>query len=245
MANVKPMCLFANVILIMSTFSVEAVRFRRSFRWPKCLRPHSEYESTGESAPTLTKQRVKDLFFETLPEGQYEIKDIENDIQLLDVPHQTRKYEVNLETKCLQLGKTRDEVETFLWHGAPYDALQTIIRNGFDRSWTKTRQYGVGNYFARDSFYSVMGDEPYAVVNPADGWRYILLCKVIVGESTTGKANPSTIPLKDDKTEYDTLLGTERRSTGPGVQVYVSYRDFMAIPMYLIKFKDVNDPVVD
>ena len=185
---------------------------------------------------TMTKQQAHDLFFATADRARYEIADIDRDIQLLDMPDQTQKYEVNLALKCNKLGRTRDQMEKYLWHGAPYNTLQTIIRNGFDRSFNKVGAYGQGNYFARDSAYSVGG---YTAVH-TDGYQYILLCKVIVGEPTMGGWDPRDgrypkISLKHDNTEFDTFVDDTANPT-----IFVSYRDFMAVPVYLVKFRETR-----
>ena len=175
--------------------------------------------------PTMTKQQVHDMFLATLPAGQFTIEDIEQDIRLLNVPDQNQKYEVNLSLKCNQLKRTRDQVEKFLWHGLPVDALQAVLQNGFDRSFNVQGAYGQGNYFARDASYSVT--QRYTPVH-TDGYKRMLLCKVIVGETVSGFWDPRDgrypkISLKHDNTEFDTFVD----DTG----------DPAIFASYLVKFK--------
>ena len=196
--------------------------------------PHKQRQPKPQ---TMTKQQVRDMFLETLPAGQFEIEDIGRDIQLLNVPDQTQKYELNLELKCNQLGRTRDQVEKYLWHGAPYAVIQAIIQNGFDRSFNVQGMYGQGNYFAQDAEYSAT--ERYSPVH-TDGYKRMLLCKVIVGEMARGGVDPRDgrypkISLKRDNTEFDTFVDYTGEPS-----IFASYRDFMAIPMYLLKFKEVD-----
>ena len=210
-----------------------------------------------QQSQTMTKQQVRDKFFQTVNDGQrwgqaYEIVDIERDIELLNVPQQAKKYELNLALKCIQLGKTRSQVEQFLWHGvkeiAGYD---TIIKNGFDRSFNKNHVYGMGNYFAQDASYSVPG---WTGKEDNTNYRHIFLCKVIVGEmpdtayyeesifdnnlhllSGKNRQRWPKISLKDgDGTEYDSF-----RALDPVSQKnFASYRDFMAIPLYRVRFRE-------
>ena len=177
------------------------------------------------------------MFFATNDRVKCKIENIERDIQLLNVPDQTLKYEVNLELKCNQLGRTRDQVEKYLWHGSRHDTIQTVIKNGFDRSFNKVMGYGMGNYFARDAEYSATLYAP----EHTDGYHYILLCRVIVGEVTLPHDDREPLPpgarwpkilLRHDDTEFDTFVDNIEDPT-----IFGSYRDFMAIPVYLVKFK--------
>ena len=180
----------------------------------------------------MTKQQAHDLFFQTIQHNNVRIQDIGRDIQLLNVPDQTQKYEVNLALKCNQLKRTRDQVEKYLWHGASYDAIQAIIKNGFDRSFNRQGMYGQGNYFALNSGYSA---NPHYSIPDSDGFQYMLLCRVIVGETTLppyGDARWPKISLKHDNTEFDTFVDATEYPT-----IFASYRDFMAMPVYLLKFR--------
>ena len=190
--------------------------------------------------PMITKQEALDLFSQTLVNEHYLLKvlpiDNEQDVELLDGLERTQKYELNLKLKCKQLGREREEVEKYLWHGSSFKNTEKIIKNGFDRSYNSRCQYGAGSYFARDSGSSAY---EYSTRNKADGYRYISLCKVIVGETRYGSGISRVIPEKEDGTEYDTLVG---RDDAKGPQVYSSYRDYMAIPVVRIKFKFDDDP---
>ncbi len=55
---------------------------------------------------------------------------------------------------------------------------------------------------------------------------------MIVGSFTVGTEDMKQIPKKPDGTEYDSLVN---HFTDP--TIFVSWRDFMAIPYYLVKFK--------
>ena len=185
--------------------------------------PDDEYYE-NEQYHKLTDQDIRDLFHRTTTRSQYEICEIEE----VNVSGQNPKYEVSLWTKCRQLQKQRNVVEKHLWHGSSYDITNVIITNGFDRSYSTVAAYGDGNYFARDSSYSV---NPRYCKPHSDGFQYILLCKVIVGDSVQGSSGMK-IALKPDGTEYDTFVDYPANPS-----IYVSWRDYTAIPMYRLKFK--------
>lgn len=137
-------------------------------------------------------------------------------------------YEKILEEK-LKNGQPRNDVERYLWHGTKQLAnLNLIIKNGFDRSYNTTSAYGKGTYFARDAAYSVNG----FCGRDRNGVYSILLCKVIVGEFTVGSQGMTTIPLKGDGTEYDSLVNDMRKP-----QIFVIWRDYHACPAFLVQFK--------
>ena len=131
--------------------------------------------------------------------------------------------------KCNELMKSRDEVEKIVWHGSSYDILNKIIRNGFDRSYSTIAAYGKGTYFARDASYSCSSrySPPHS-----DGYKYLLLCKFIVGDSSQGLKKMHKVPLKPNGNEYDTLVDYPQNPS-----IYVVWTDFAAVPMYRIKFK--------
>ena len=66
----------------------------------------------------------------------------------------------------------------------------------------------------------------------ADGYRYILLCRVIVGDSVLGSKKASKMQLKMDGSEYDTRVDSIKKPS-----IFVVWRDYTAIPAFLVKFK--------
>lgn len=174
----------------------------------------------------MSGDQIRDLFYNTTDRSQYNIYDIER----VEVSGQNPKYEVALWTKCNDLGRERSKVEKYLWHGSDYDTTNSIIAKGFDRSYSKVAAYGKGTYFARDSRYSAT-QERYCPTD-IDGYKYILLCKVIVGDSVKGEQSMQTIPSKADNNEYDAFVDNPENPS-----IYVTWRDYTAIPMYRLKFK--------
>eukprot|EP01083_Nonionella_stella_P222946 795087_1 len=175
---------------------------------------------------TLNDAEIEQKFYSTV--GICKIHEIE-DVVVESKKHQ---YEVNLWNKCRQLKRSRDKVEKYLWHGASFDILNVIIQNGFDRCYSTTAVYGSGTYFARDASYSVK--DRYTPPH-SDGYKYMLLCKVIVGDSMLGSSSITKVPKKADGSEYDTLVDTLSNTS-----IYVAWRDYYAIPLFRIKFKAIS-----
>ena len=138
-------------------------------------------------------------------------------------------YEMALKAICEKTQKRTAKVERWLWHGTSYDVSQTIIRNGFDRTYSTVAKYGKGTYFARDADYSAV--ERYSPTH-SDGYQYMLLCRVIVGDSVVGSSGNNVMALKPNGDEYDTRVDN---LTNPSI--FVVWRDYRAMAVYLIKFK--------
>lgn len=86
-----------------------------------------------------------------------------------------------------------------------------------------------GTYFARDASFSAQ--RRYSAMD-SDGYQYMLLCKVIVGDYVQATPHMKKTPLKKDGTEYDSLVNSLKKPT-----VYVVWREFTAAPLFLVKFK--------
>eukprot|EP00483_Globobulimina_turgida_P012843 UN12867 len=147
---------------------------------------------------------VKKLFFATLLASKYKI------IEVVDISNKNNMniYESILRGKCKEAKKESWKMEKYLFHGirsaaAGVDALQKIIKNGFDRSYNKVGVYGKGTYFAKNASYSVKGGY---CGKDRNGLYFVLLCRVLVGEYIVGKQSIKTIPTKQDGTKYDSLI---------------------------------------
>ena len=167
----------------------------------------------------MTDDEIKNKFYETASR-QYVIQDIEdvsNDNQHL--------YEMQLWKKCNELWRV-ETVEKLLWHGSSYDILNKIIRNGFDRSYSTIAVYGKGRISWEMRVIVVVQD----ISTHSDGYKYLLLCKVIVGDSADWVNACSSIEANGN--EYDTLVDSPQNPS-----IYVVWRDFAAVPMCRIKLK--------
>ena len=118
--------------------------------------------------------------------------------------------------------------ERTLFHGTSKDSIDKIINNGFNRDFNVTHRYGKGVYFARDA------SESYNYCKrSSDGYYYMLICRVFVGDYTIGSSNMTTPPLKNDnKTHYDSLVNSINNPT-----IFVISKDYHAIPEYIVQFK--------
>ena len=120
----------------------------------------------------------------------------------------------------------------WLWHGTGPETVPCINRNGFDRSFTKTAQYGKGVYFAQDFEYS---SHPRYAKPGDDGVQHAYLARVLVGHTTVGVRHMDHPPLRDVNAglRFDCLVNPQANAA-----IYVScHNDNQAYPEYLVKFK--------
>eukprot|EP01083_Nonionella_stella_P234110 824275_1 len=193
------------------------------------VHPDNTNECADFGTGCIDLEQIKALFHSTVSPDKFRIIDIK-DVSKSNA--NTRNiYESILKSK----EKPLHQIEKYLWHGtrgsANDDVLDLILKNGFDRSYNKKGRYGSGTYFARDASYPV-GRGFCGKDKSKTNARFILLCRVIVGEYTMGNKYMKTIPKKDDGTEYESLVNSTRNPT-----IFVSWRDYHAIPYYLIRFR--------
>eukprot|EP01083_Nonionella_stella_P234106 824267_1 len=193
------------------------------------VHPDNSNECAEFGTGRIDMEQVKALFHSTVSPDKFRIIDIK-DVSKSNA--NTRNiYESILKSK----EKPLHQIEKYLWHGtrgsANDDVLDLILKNGFDRSYNKKGRYGSGTYFARDASYPV-GRGFCGKDKSKTNARFILLCRVIVGEYTMGNKNIKTIPKKKDGKEYESLVNSTSDPT-----IFVSWRDYHAIPYYLIRFR--------
>ena len=131
----------------------------------------------------------------------------------------------------LEEGEIKSIDERWGFHGTKLNNIDSIIKNGFDRSYGRVNQYGLGVYFAKYSEYSL--NNRYAEFDK-DGWQHLLLCRVILGEKCIGTPNKN-IPLKQNGVCYDSMvdnLNDER--------IYVIPKDNHAFAEFKISLKKIN-----
>lgn len=116
--------------------------------------------------------------------------------------------------------------QRWLYHGTSSDACSNIITKGFNRSYCgkNATVYGRGVYFARDMSYSASH-----IYSPPDsqGTKHMIAARVLIGKTAVG--NDTMIEPPDGVTT------TVNRAVDPSI--FVVYKDFQAIPEYLIRFK--------
>ncbi|XP_071137975.1 protein mono-ADP-ribosyltransferase PARP14-like [Mytilus edulis] len=123
--------------------------------------------------------------------------------------------------------------ERLLWHGFAKDAMDSINRYGFNRSYCgkNLTAYGLGVYFAVEVAYSIR--DTYSVPDENKHKR-MFLCRVLVGEYAQGNQNVKVPPPKAAGSHilYDTV--TDNMATPA---MFIIFHDSQAFPEYLVTFK--------
>jgi hypothetical protein len=125
---------------------------------------------------------------------------------------------LNLEIHRTLLKRFKNQ--KFLWHGTQEANFESIVKNGFDRSYCGKNgtAFGRGVYFARDIEYSL-----------GYGGKQVILASCVLGSKMELGAG-----VKLPRDHYCITTGdsadTEKAS------IFVLYKDFQALPLYLITF---------
>ena len=92
--------------------------------------------------------------------------------------------------------------------------------------------YGRGVYFARDASYSARD-----TYSPRDqnGYKYLYLVCVLVGEYATGNSSMIVPPPKDPSKDPNVLFDSVADNVS-NPQVFVVFHDANAYPEYLVVF---------
>ncbi|KAG7341246.1 receptor family ligand binding protein [Nitzschia inconspicua] len=180
-------------------------------------------------------QQVESAFLSTLKSRKLKIHGIER-IQNMGM---WQSYVVKRQTICyreaeLDRPQAIQRLERcWLWHGTNKEVYEKIIQQGFNRSFCgkNATLWGKGVYFARDAEYS--SRDVYSIPD-SKGTKYVMACRVMVGEYCVGKTNAITPDVRCSRTHslYDSTVD---RMTNPGI--YVTYHDAQAYPEYIIRFK--------
>lgn len=75
--------------------------------------------------------------------------------------------------------------EYVLFHGTNEDAARSIIRNGFDPSYSKTCAHGKGIYFSKRASYS----KDYSKRKRGNDLAFMFVCDVVTGMCCQGSNN--------------------------------------------------------
>ncbi|XP_076461057.1 uncharacterized protein LOC143293736 [Babylonia areolata] len=174
-------------------------------------------------------QGVAKTFMQSLQRPATKIQRIER-IQNLTLYKQYQTLKQKMETSMPP--KQTCEL-TKLWHGAKSEAVDGIIRYGFNRSFSTLQKcaYGQGSYFTTTAAYS--SRDEYAKADLSQQ-RHMFRCSVLVGEYTKGDQSMRSPPEK-------TPGGKRYNSTVDDVNsptIFVTYSDMQAYPEYRIVFKD-------
>ncbi|XP_068584437.1 protein mono-ADP-ribosyltransferase PARP15 [Cebidichthys violaceus] len=124
--------------------------------------------------------------------------------------------------------------EKLLYHGTTRDNCDSIMKTGFNRSFSgqNATSYGHGSYFAVDASYSA---HPTYSKPAADGSQLMFVVRVLTGVSTLGHSNLKTPPARSDQQSSDRYDSVVDNIANPSM--YVVFHDNQAYPEYLITFK--------
>ncbi|CAC5408899.1 PARP10_14_15 [Mytilus coruscus] len=122
--------------------------------------------------------------------------------------------------------------EKSLWHGFAKDAMDSINKFGFNRSYCgkNATAYGDGVYFATHANYSA--SNTYSVPD-SSGNKRMYLCKVLTGEYTYGNGGMRMAPTKTGThILYDCVVDNPANPS-----MFIIFHDAQAYPEYMIMFK--------
>jgi hypothetical protein len=128
--------------------------------------------------------------------------------------------------EAFKLNKSKNSsLEYRLFHGTSYDIIEKICKKGFNRSYCGKNgvSFGCGVYFAKESKYS----HRYAI--PKKDEYCMILSRVLVGSYEKGNSI-----MKEPHDQFDSTVDCIQSPT-----IFVVYKDFQAIPDYLIYYKYV------
>ena len=132
-----------------------------------------------------------------------------------------------------------------LFHATDESTVEEIVKGNFNRSFAgkNSTSYGQGSYFARDASYSARvrkGGENYSVPNE-EGFKFVILCRVLVGDFCRGYETFKVPPdMPDGTRRYDTTVDNTEDPT-----VFVTYNDAQVYPEYIVKFQDTSPESVE
>ena len=123
--------------------------------------------------------------------------------------------------------------ERYLWHGTNVNAAKSICQTGFNRDYGEVMAYGKGVYFAKNSGYSC---DPRYSKPDKDGYQYMFLCRVLLGESCRGQSKYKVPPCKPNGS-YQNYESMVNNLTSP--TIFVISKDNQVYPEFLVKFKRI------
>eukprot|EP01083_Nonionella_stella_P136435 415183_1 len=197
----------------------------------------------------IPKDTVRKMFYDGVKKMPKDVKVEANmwmnhaEFEIVSVtrlPFNTPRKMYETMVRCKNMD--RKESEQLLWHGTNSKAIGCIYYNGFDRDYNTTSNHGRGTYFT-DQISSAIKGGFCGRNNPF----YVLLCGVITGtdeERGTGRKPPKCVDTKRklrlqtmqmDKGGREKVALRDKYNT-----MYISYRDYHAVPVFVVKFRDRN-----
>lgn len=129
--------------------------------------------------------------------------------------------------------------ERDLWHGTSWAILAKILRHGFNRSFAGRHGtlLGVATYFSTDLSYSQRFCDRRG--GGKDGTKAVLLSRVLVGRYCKGSPSDVEPPILDmcSGERYDSTVDNVDHPS-----IFAVFRDFQAVPLYLVEFRCTPPP---
>jgi hypothetical protein len=126
------------------------------------------------------------------------------------------------------------------WHGTDAATTQKIMKNGFDRDFSRTgsQACGVGTYFAKQAAYSWMnGYCKVATLPDGKQQHFIILSRLLLGDYCQGLKGQflKDRPCKADGTAYNSMVGYELNN--PIIYVMAGGSDQQVYPEFVLEFR--------
>ncbi|KAM6894235.1 protein mono-ADP-ribosyltransferase PARP14 [Lycodopsis pacificus] len=155
-------------------------------------------------------------------------------IERLQVVHLRRVYEAQKQHISDKNKHQGGAGERLLYHGTTPDNCDSIMKTGFNRSFSgqNATKHGQGTYFAVAASYSA---QPTYSKPAADGSQLMFVARVLTGVYTLGHSSMRFPPARTDQQSSDRYDSVVDNTANPSM--YVVFHDNQAYPDYLITFK--------
>ncbi|XP_051249109.1 protein mono-ADP-ribosyltransferase TIPARP-like [Dicentrarchus labrax] len=197
-----------------------------------CVTPEQDYSLVDVPASTEAYKRVKNLFYESLPESEVDIISIQ---QVQNLLHWD-KYQRHKAHMQKQHTKFKEPLERHLFHGTTEEASEDICHNNFDprMAGVNGTSYGFGSYFATTASFS----KTYSSKAGPNEVRHMFLAKVLVGKVSVGRSHYRRPPPLNSKMRqyhlYDACVDSLDKPS-----MFVVFDSCQCYPYYLIQYKDL------
>ncbi|XP_034528835.1 protein mono-ADP-ribosyltransferase TIPARP-like [Notolabrus celidotus] len=195
-----------------------------------------DYSLVDVPADSEAHRRVRNLFYESLPESKVDIIGIQ---QVQNLLHWD-KYQRHKLYMQKHHDKQKETLERHLFHGTNKEAAQGICVNNFDPRMAghNGTSFGFGSYFATAASFS----NSYAAMAGPNEVHHMFLAKVLVGKASLGKNHYNKPPPLSSKTKqycfYDSCVDNQDKPS-----LYVVFDRCQCYPYYLIKYKELPNEV--
>uniref|UniRef100_A0A8C5DZM1 Poly [ADP-ribose] polymerase n=1 Tax=Gouania willdenowi TaxID=441366 RepID=A0A8C5DZM1_GOUWI len=195
---------------------------------------YREYSLLSNFPEAIKLDVVSDEFQNVVKNFYSTLHEYNNRIRIVQVEKLSNRLlynQYNLKKASIKKNASYPEIERTLYHGTSETCVKEICTHGFNRSFCgkNATVYGQGVYFAVDSALSVQ--DKYSPPNN-NGYKFVLVSKVLTGDYTKGCHSMKTAPLKETgiiPLRYDSVTDEINKPT-----LFVIFNDTQAFPEYLI-----------